>query len=349
LPSSLVTVRSLARILGLSRATVSSALRGTGRVAPETARRVREVAEKSGYRHNPLAGTLMSELRRSRGGTFRGVLATVDLREPDRPDHGPFHRELIRGAQKRAAELGFNLEQFIVAEDDLTLPRLDTILQSRGIHGLLLLPSWRAPDFSALSWNRYTAVYTDYNLARPHLHSVCSDHYSSMLTTLETLEARGYQRPGLVIEEGRNERLHRRHAAAFHAFAPSPKGHIPIPALITPELSRSTFVPWFERYRPDVVLCHFPVAIEWMEACGARVPQEQGFVCLNVLHKTRPCAALDLQPREIGARGIELVIAQLHRNERGIPASPCRTIISSRWIEGPTVRPLAVPKKSRSA
>lgn len=324
-------------------------MRGTGRVAPETAKRVREAAEKSGYRHNPLAGTLMSELRRSRGGTFRGVLATVDLREPDRPDHGPFHRELIRGAQKRAAELGFNLEQFIVAEDDLTLPRLDTILQSRGIHGLLLLPSWRAPDFSLLSWSRYSGVYTDYNLARPNLHSVCSDHYTSMLTTLENLQARGYLRPGLVIEDGRNERLHRRHAAAFHSFfTHGPGGQMPIPPLITPEISQETFTLWFERHQPDVVLCHFPIVLDWMEACGANVPAKHGFVCLNVLHKVRPCAALDLQPREIGARGIELVIAQLHRNERGIPASPCRTIISSRWVEGPTVRPLQPQKKNRT-
>src|ERR1043165_8524132 len=95
------TLPPLARSLGLSRATVSSALRGTGRVAEETKQRVREAARAAGYRHNPLAATLMSEMRRSSGGTFRGVVATVEVNESARPGgHGPFHRELIRGAQK---------------------------------------------------------------------------------------------------------------------------------------------------------------------------------------------------------------------------------------------------------
>ena len=112
------TLRTLARELGLSRATVSSALRGTGRVSPETQERVREAARKAGYRHNPLAATLMSEMRRSTGGTFRGVLATVDLFEGSRPGgHGPFHRELIRGARAprdvpAGSDGGFELTAF---------------------------------------------------------------------------------------------------------------------------------------------------------------------------------------------------------------------------------------------
>ena len=73
------TLRSLAKILGLSRTTVSDALRGSPRVDPNTALRVKKAAREAGYRRNPLAGALMSELRRSRGTAFRGVLAAVEL------------------------------------------------------------------------------------------------------------------------------------------------------------------------------------------------------------------------------------------------------------------------------
>jgi LacI family transcriptional regulator len=61
-------------------------------------------------------------------------------------------------------------------------------------------------------------------------------------------------------------------------------------------------------------------------------------VSLNVLYKTRPCAGLDQQPRELGARAVELLIAQLQRNERGVPDWPTTTTIPARWVEGPTVR-----------
>ena len=90
--------------------------------------------------------------------------------------------------------------------------------------------------------------------------------------------------------------------------------------------------------RPDVVLGHFTEMIGWMEECGAKVPDTHGFVSLNVLYKTRPCAGLDQQPRQLGARAVEQLIAQLQRNERGVPEWATTTTIPARWVEGPTVR-----------
>jgi LacI family transcriptional regulator len=333
------TVRSLARILGLSHTTVSDALRGKGRVDPKTVTRVQEAAQEVGYRRNPLAAAVMSELRRSRGATFRGVLAAVDLAEPDRDPHGVFHRELVGGGRARAAELGFKLEQFLVGNAGMTVARLDSILQSRGIHGVLLLPSWYAPDWLGLDWSRYAGVYTDYVIERPPLHCVCSNHYRSMMALLTRLSERGYRRPGLYVERGRDERTQRRFTAAFRSFQENERGIQPVPTLTTEQQNRKDeFVTWFKQHKPDVVIAHFTEAIEWMEAAGVSVPRGAGFVSLNLLYKTRPCAGLDQQPRELGARAVELLIAQLQRNERGVPEWATTTTIPARWVEGPTVR-----------
>ena len=35
----------------------------------------------------------------------------------------------------------------------------------------------------------------------------------------------------------------------------------------------------------------------------------------------------------------EIVVGQIHRFERGIPARPTMTLIEGTWVEGPTVRP----------
>jgi LacI family transcriptional regulator len=335
------TVRSLARDLGLSHTTVSDALRGKGRVDPATVERVQKAAEEAGYRRNPLAAAVMSELRRSRGATFRGVLAAVDMLEPQRRDpHGVFHRELIAGGRARAAALGFKLEEFVAGESGLTVQRLDSILQARGIHGVLLLPTWYTPDWTQLDWSRYAAVYTDYVIDRPPLHCVCCNHYRSMMALLARLVARGYRRPGLFIERGRDERTQRRFSAAFRSFQESEgeRGLEVIPPLITAARREDEFRAWFRKHKPDVVLAHFTEAIDWMEAAGARVPATHGFVSLNVVYKERACAGLDQQPRELGARAVELLIAQLQRNERGIPEWPTTTTIAARWVEGPSVR-----------
>ena len=343
------TVRSLARSLRLSPATVSNALSGHGRIAAETMRRVQVAAAAVGYRHNPLAGTLMSELRRSRGETFHGVLATVDTEEPGREPHGLFHQELVRGARIRAEELGFKLEQFVVGRGDLKIPRLDRILKSRGIHGIVLLPTWYPPDYSQLDWSRYAGVYTDYNIQHPALHCVCCNHYRAMLEILERLVARGYRRPGLILEQGRDERLQHHWGAAFLAFQHSQPAIESVPLHVVPEIRQEAFTSWFQHYRPDVVISHFTTPLDWMEKCGAKVPAQHGYVCLNLLAKERPSAGLDLQPCELGGRATELVIAQLQRNERGPPQWPTVTTSPARWIDGPTVRLAPAPRSEVTA
>lgn len=336
------TLRSLARILGLSRTTVSDALRGSPRVDPNTALRVKKAARDAGYRRNPLAGALMSELRRSRGTAFRGVLAAIDFNEPERPDSAArFHRELVLGAEARATELGFKVEKFSVGHAGVSVQRLDSILQSRGIHGVILLPAWDEPDLSNLDWTRFAGIYTDYIIERPALHSVCSDHYRSLLAALQRLGTLGYTQPGLYLHRHQDERLQYRWGAAFRAFQESHPHVRPIPPLVVDAFNQDDFVRWFRKHKPDVVIGHHTAAIDWMEGCGALLPATHGFVSLNVLMKTRPCAGLDLQPRTLGARGTELLIAQLQRNETGIPEWPSTTTIPARWVDGPTLRTAA--------
>ena len=334
------TLRSLAKILGLSRTTVSDALRGSPRVDPNTAVRVQKAAEQAGYRRNPLAGALMSELRRSRGGAFRGVLAAIDFSEDNRPDHAArYHCELIAGADERATELGFKVEKFKVGSGGVTVQRLDSILQSRGIHGVILLPAWDEPDLSNLDWSRFAGIYTDYIIERPALHTVCPDHYRSLLGALQRVARLGYRAPGLFLQRHQDERLQYRWGAAFRAFQETQPDIRVVPPLVLDEpVTQEAFQKWFRRHKPDVVLGHNTQAIDWMEAAGASLPATHGFVCINAIMTGRPCAGLDLQPHTLGARATELLIAQLQRNETGIPEWPSSTTIPARWIDGPTLR-----------
>jgi DNA-binding LacI/PurR family transcriptional regulator len=339
-PGSTPSLRELARTLGLSHTTVSEALRNLPRVKEETRQRVLAAAGKSGYKYNPLAGALMSEMRRSRAGRFRGVIAIIDMDGAEsRPANAaPYHEGLARGARERAEELGFKTEVFSVGNRGISSARLNNILQSRGIHGVYLLPVKDAPDLSRLDWAHYAGVYGDYIIERPALYSVCSDHYRSIYFALQRLHALGYRRPGLVLHKHNDERLLHRWECGFHAYRDHQGEFERIEPLLIPEVTRESFMAWFKKKKPDVVLCHRAEAIGWMEECGASVPKTHGFCCLNVTVNTLPCAGLDLQPALLGARAVELVIAQLHRNEFGVPAIPSTTEIAARWTEGPTLR-----------
>ena len=333
------SLRELARSVGFSHTPVSEALRGNPRVKESTKKRIIEAAAAAGYRHNPLAGALMSEMRRSRASTFRGVLAIIDIDGPGRrpATAAPYHEGLSHGATTRAAELGFKAEEIVIGKRGISVPRLDTILRSRGIRGLLVLPASDPPELARLDWTNYAGVYADFLIEHPALNALCSDHYRSMTTALQRLHSLGYRRPGLVMEHRHDERLLHRWEAAYDAYQKHHEGIVCAPSFIVPHYTKETFLAWFKSAKPDVVLCHRADVIGWMESCGAKVPETHGFCCLNISLNSIPCAGLDLQPDVIGARAVELIIAQIYRNEYGIPSIPTTTTIPSRWVDGPTL------------
>jgi LacI family transcriptional regulator len=342
------TLRTLARSLGLSRTTVSDALRGSPRVKADTVERVRKAAKAAGYERNPLTGAVMSLLRRSRGQQFRGVIAALEMTEPVRSQLvNRYNKALLDGIGERANDLGFKVERFEISSEGVRLSRLDTILHTRGIQGLILLPASGFPDLSALSWQRYTAVYADYFIDQPPLHCVCSDHYRSMVGLLQELHARGYRRPGLFMETPLDERLQFRWEGAFLALQKYLPDIDEVPPLRLARISRGEFETWFRKYKPDVVLGHFQEATAWMKSCGARIPKTHAFVCLNSLRATADCAALDLRTEQLGARAAELVIGQLLHNEFGIPEQPSLTTLTAKLVEGDTLRPPAKVKPTR--
>jgi LacI family transcriptional regulator len=328
----------MARTLGLSRTTVSDSLRDHPRVKAKTRALVQAHARAIGYQFNPLASSILSEVRRTRLSAFHGVVAAVSLDEPARPQFpGPYWHDLLRGATERADHLGFKLERFLVGSPGVSVHRLDTILRSRGIRGVMIMPAWGRPDFRHLDWANYTGAYVDYLIDQPALHSACPDHPRAMVMALERLRALGYRRPGLVLQEQDSIRLQHRWAAAFLAEVTLTKRFDLVPPLLMPQLGEPLFVKWFKRHKPDVVLGHRTEIVSWMEDCGARVPKTHGFCCLNISINATPAAGIDLQPYQVGVCGIDIVISQLHRNEYGIPNLPRSTTVPSRWVDGPTL------------
>jgi len=340
------TIRSLARRLRLSVATVSEALRDSPRVQPVTRARVQRVAQQLGYKVNPLLGAALSAVRRARHQQYRGTLALIDTDEENRAQYVLFHREIIAGAEARAQELGFQTELFWLGERAPALPhrRLAGVLHARGISGAVLLPFNTAQDLSDFDFSRLAAVQMDHCLVQPRLHTILPDHYVSMMHALERLTQRGYRRIGLCLEQRKDVRLKNKWSSGFLAYFRSYARDTGIPGLIEPQLTRSAFLSWFRHYKPDLVVGHFQPMVDWLREIKVRVPEDVGYFNLNVTERTAPCAGLDLEPRRLGAAAIETVVAMLHRQERGVPAFPQTITLEATWVEGPTLRPLdAVP------
>jgi DNA-binding LacI/PurR family transcriptional regulator len=91
-----VTIKEVARLSGVSTATVTRALQGHPRVLPETRRRVKEAAARLGYRPDAIAQALVT-----------GSSKTVGLVIPSSGDS--FWGEIVAGIEEASVEAGFTL------------------------------------------------------------------------------------------------------------------------------------------------------------------------------------------------------------------------------------------------
>lgn len=338
------TIRSLAQTLGLSVATVSEALRDSPRVQEKTRARVHRAAKQAGYQSNPLLGATLSALRRSRHQGFSGVLALVDVTPDEHTNLILFHREVARGAEARARELGFRTELFWVGPKPpaLSVSRLNGVLRARGIHGVIFLPFDRRQDFVNFDLNNLAAVGMDHRLLNPSLHTIQPDHYLSMRRALEILTDRGYRRIGLCLEARKDERVDHKWSSGFISFFRVSGHTLAVPPLIAPKLEPKVFNAWFKKHRPDVVIGHEQAVVNWLAAQKVRVPEDVGFFRINVTERSEPCAGLDLRPLQLGATAVETVVGMLHRREQGSPPCPTSISIDAVFADGPTLRPTAV-------
>lgn len=91
-----VTIYDVARAAGVAPSTVSRTFSRPGRVNATTAERIRGVADRLGYRTNPLARALST----ARSHMLALVVSDVA---------NPFYSEIIRGAQTAATEAGYTI------------------------------------------------------------------------------------------------------------------------------------------------------------------------------------------------------------------------------------------------
>ncbi|HEY2204383.1 MAG TPA: LacI family DNA-binding transcriptional regulator [Pseudonocardia sp.] len=124
-----VRMRDVARLAGVSEATVSLALSGSPRISEPTRRRVTEIAHQVGYRPNAAARSLRTDSTRSLG------LVITDVANP-------FFAELAGQIERNAAAAGYSLVLCNSDED----PRrqdgyLSSLLAGSRVDGVILVPT----------------------------------------------------------------------------------------------------------------------------------------------------------------------------------------------------------------
>ncbi len=327
-------MQDIATQAGVGKATVSLALRDDPRIRPETRRKIKEVAERLGYRSNPTVAALMAQLRASREPKFQATLAFLNAC----PNDGELKnlatfQNWLRGAKERANVLGYEVDYFWLHEPEINSARRLRILQSRNIKGMIFAAVFDDasinPDDQILFPN-FASVAIGRKLVDPSPHYACNDQYDTALMAVTNVFKNGYSRVSMVISEQMDRAVEYRFSAGYNTGQKIPGAKSVLPLLyFTDEVA---FADWFKKNSPDAIITDKTTLRDWVKKLpgGDKV----GFVHLDWEPKLGDWAGTNQNNDKVGAAAVDILIGQIHRNEFGLPPFPRSMMIGSTWVDG---------------
>jgi DNA-binding LacI/PurR family transcriptional regulator len=178
-----VTIKDIAKALGLSTSTVSRALRGSYEISPETKKLVLEYAEKINYRPNPIALSLKERKSRSIGVVVSEIANN-------------FFSQAINGIESIAYNRGYHV---IISQSHESNEREMVTIQhlaSRSVDGLLISLSNETTDLSQLKQlhdKGLPIVFFDRITDEITTHKVTANNYAGAFSATEHLIKKGFK------------------------------------------------------------------------------------------------------------------------------------------------------------
>jgi len=342
------TLKDIALEAGVSKNTVSLALRHNSRISRATRERIEKIANDMGYRKNSTVSHLMAELSKSQRSSIKSCLAILNanpnpvalLKHPTLPTY-------VKGCVTRANELGYNVDHFWLHDKDLNGQKLSRILRARNIQGGVIVGLTRTrflPEKFSEIWDNFQFVVTGVRTINPTLPFASTDHHNLAIEAIRKAAELGYKRPAMVLDREIDNVVDGRFSAGVRTAQ-----------LMFPELkaikpfffekrdldNKAGFKRWFEKSQPDVVLTLFNVVRHWMEDLSLKIPEDVGLIQLEWREDHPECAGMNQHNDVVGSVAVEMAINRIYYQKPGVPQFPLATLVGGTWVEGATVRQVA--------
>ncbi len=180
-----VTIRDIAKVVGVSTATVSRALSGVGHVSEETKRRILEISEKLGYK-------LEEEKLKKTSTKVIGVIVT-DVTNP-------FFTQVVRGIEDTLNNMGYSL---ILCNSDENIEKEKEyfrVLNSKKVDGIILTSAGGSHKHLLHYLKKdIPIVLLDRLIEEEELDAVIIDNVAGAYEGVKHLIQQGYRNIGAII------------------------------------------------------------------------------------------------------------------------------------------------------
>jgi len=344
-----VTLRDIAEKLGVSRMTVSLALRDDPHVAKATKRKVQAAARRLGFVHDSKVSKLMSELAGLRSKpVYRGEIAFLTSWQSEFGWKESYHFSgCYQGAEQRALELGYRLTTLWTHDPIFQRKRLSNVLWARGIQGLLLAPLGPEivsfPDAGLdLDWKRFCVVHIGATLVSPQLNLVRHNHFHGMLFSLQQLETYGYSRIGFAIVPTGDRLTSRLWTAAYLQWRTRRGFHGDLPGFVYSfgSLPEDRFQDWIRDHNIEAVIAMEGEPYPILKTIQKSLSRHVGFSVLDHPGGKSPFCGIEQNAPEIGRVAVDQLVHAINHNLTGLPKHPYQTLIQGCWHKGASARNL---------
>jgi LacI family transcriptional regulator len=336
-----VTQKDLARALGLARSTVTMALRHDPSIPKVRRDEVLRKAAEMGYQPDPMLSALSQYRKRKAPTSKHAVIAWLNVwPEPKKLRAWVEFDHYWLGAAACAEEYGYRLEEFVVG-GKMTLPRLEEILLTRNIQGILVAPHRAFPvDWNDFNLERFFVVGFGGRVDNLRFHLVGSAQAINGVTAFTRLRQLGYRRIAFV--GGREQNM-------FGAGFQWAQKDVPAKEQVSPffiewpgiEAHQTEFTAWLKKGKPDAIFTEVGCLERMIAVAGYRVPDDIGLATTTVLD-TPIDAGIDQNSREVGRTAMLAAISLINDNDRGIPQICRHLLVEGRWVDGKTL-----PRKTK--
>jgi LacI family transcriptional regulator len=339
-------IQAIADKVGVSKATVSRALRGLPGHTVETQNKIIAAAKALGYEAHPIMSAVMSSVRFKRTSLISPVIAEIHCQPWDYDREGN-PESLRRSIHDQAERLGYRMAEFGWHEPGMNANRLMNIIRARGIRAVIFEHFMeREVSLGGLDLSGLAMVAIGGALLRPKLHRVEVNHYGNLIKAIKILQARGYRRFGVIIPRIFERASDFKRSAALHSDDLNIDERDLIPMYHRErDDDLDEMAAWLERHQPDCVLGVGKDIPSQLAALGYHPPDRIGYVHLGWHSSYSGIAGMNPKWQGAGKVAVNLVADQLARNEHGVPPDPLWILVEGEWIEGTSVRPATATVK----
>lgn len=340
-----VSMRDVARRAGVSKNTVSLALRGDPQIPTTTKQRITRIAASMGYRRNPVVGELMARLHAGGSRRFQSTLALINANtDPHAFTQHPTIPLYVKGCRRRADALGYRLEEFWMHDSKVPAPRLVQIFNARGIPGGIiigLMKENRIPQWFHPVVETFPFVVTGVRTCDPALSFACVDHHMVARRAFEKAIELGFCRPGLVLDHQIDALVDFRFSAGYRSaqqMVPARRRLKPFFAVASARGDHRIFERWLVAEKPDVIFTLYNEVRAWIEKAGLAVPEDVSLIQYEWRENKPEWPGMNQHNDLAGQAAVDMLVGMLHRGERGPPPFPLATLIGPSWAPAAQVR-----------